>query len=94
MSKVKLIATSFKVLTKDWGVNRVSIFDVLVREDEAEVTEDASELFEEDGPEEEIADEPVVSAPKKKRQKWAVQVAASGSSSTTFLHIAWGNIAQ
>ena len=80
------------------------IFDVEVREDEAEVAEDPSELLEEDGPEEEIADEPVVSAPKKKRQKRAVQVAASGSSSTSNFsrsgrpvlprHIAWGNTAQ
>ena len=53
------------------------------REDEAEVAEDPSELLEEDGPEEEVADEPVVSAPKKKRQKRTVQVAASGSSSTS-----------
>ena len=58
-------------------------FDVEVREDEAEVAEDPSELLEEDGPEEEIPDEPVVLAPKKKRQKRAIQAVASGSSSTT-----------
>ena len=50
------------------AVDGDGIFNVEVREDEAEVAEDPSELLEEDGPEEEKADEPVVSAPKKKRQ--------------------------
>jgi hypothetical protein len=50
------------------AVDGDGIFDVEVREDEAEVAEDPSELLEEDGPEEGKADEPVVSAPKKKRQ--------------------------
>ncbi len=37
---------------------------------EAEVAEDPRELLEEDGPEEENADEPVIAAePRKKRQK-------------------------
>jgi hypothetical protein len=59
------------------------IFDVEVREDEAEVAEDPRELLEEDGPEEENADEPVKAAePRKKRQKRTpVLPADSGSSS-------------
>ena len=65
------------------AVDGDGIFDVEVREDEAEVAEDPRELLEEDGPEEEKADEPVVAAePRKKRQKRTpVLPADSGSSS-------------
>ena len=61
------------------------VFDVEVREDdEAEVAEDPRELLEEDGPEEEIADEPVLAVePRKKRQKrTSVLPADNGSNST------------
>ena len=62
------------------------VFDVKVREDEAEVAEDPGELLEEDGPEEEIADEPVIAVvePRKKRQKRTsvLPAADNGSNST------------
>ena len=61
------------------------VFDVEVREDETEVAEDPRELLEEDGPEEEIADEPVIAVePRKKRQKRTsvLPAADNGSNST------------
>ena len=62
------------------------VFDVEVREDdEAEVAEDPRELLEEDGPEEEIADEPVLAVePRKKRQKRTSVLPADNGSNSTF----------
>ena len=84
MSGVKPITSYFKVLNQGWTGDGDGIFDLEVREDEAEVAEDPRELLEEDGPEEEIADEPVLAVePRKKRQKrTSVLPADNGSNST------------
>ena len=82
MSGVKPITSYFKVLTKD-ELEIKELIDLLVYL--GSFAENPRELLEEDGPEEEIADEPVIAVePRKKRQKrTSVLPADNGSSNST-----------